>query len=564
MKRLCVFAGLFVAAIFGVFGTGAGEADQQSLSQVGQGPFGAYEPAIDVSFVGQLSDMLQSQTLQNGMTIEDNMWTEAYLERLGVRISYDWIAKSPDEYTQKLNVSLASGAIPDVLLLNQNSQLKRLYESEQIQEVGTAYDEYIWDEVVQDVISKGGEGAFLSSTFDGELFALPQIFSIPGEDSSSSFVWVRKDWLEAVDLGIPTTMDELLEVADAFVTQDPDGDGVDDTYGIALHRGLWGSTGGIEGFMNGFHAYPNIWVEQPDGTLAYGSTLPEVRTALEVAADLYASGVIDREFGVRPADKLPEEFAAGRAGILFGAQWMSLWPLGDSVQADPDADWLPLLLVSADDAPARPQAANAVNGWYAVNADFAYPEVVIKMANMFHNLAKYEFDEYSIIPDDETWTVWQLSPVVLSKPGKNQRIQKIIDDVYATGDTGLLAAAAPELEGELRSMYTNVSSYLEDGSRANWAWYRIFGPGGPGEVSQAGNRYYLAESLFLNDRFSGAATDTMVSKWSSLQSMQDEAFIKIIVGDLPPSAFDDFVTDWMELGGSDITREVNVWYDSVR
>lgn len=564
MRRTLFVAVLMALILIGGWATGTSEERAAAESSVGPGPFGAYDPPIDVSFVGTLSDMLQKQTLQRGMTFEENMWTEAYLERLGVRISYDWIAKSPDEYTQKLNVSLASGSIPDILLVSQNAQLKRLYESEQIHPIGDAYEKYVWGELVEDVISKGGDGAFLSSTFDGELYALPQVFSIPGEDSSSSFIWIRKDWLEALSLDAPATMDELIQVANAFTKDDPNGSGRNDTYGIALHRGLWGSAGGLEGFMNGFHAYPNIWIEQSDGTLVYGSTRPEVREALSAASDLYKSGVIDREFGVRPADKLPEELATGRAGILFGAQWMSLWPLGDSVQADPDADWIPLLLVSTDDDIARPQAANSVSSWYAVNADFAYPEIVVKMANLFHQLVKYEFDQYSIIPDDETWTVWQLSPVVLSKPGKNQRIQQIIDAVYSTGNTSLLAEAAPELEGELRSMYTNVSSYLDEGNRTNWAWYRIFGPGEPGEISQAGNRYYLANELFVVDRFSGASTDTMMSKWASLQSLQDEVFIKIIIGDVPISAFDKFVEDWKNLGGAEITAEVNDWYASVQ
>lgn len=557
---------LVLVATFGGAAWATGGAEETTVGQTtaAPGPFGAYDPPIDVSFVTTLSDMLQNQTLQRGMTFEENMWTEAYLDRLGVEVSYDWIAKSPDEYSQKLNVSLASGAIPDILLVSQNAQLKRLYESEQIQPIGEAYDEYVWDELVEDVISKGGDGAFLSCTFDGELYALPQVFSIPGEDSSSSFIWVRKDWLDALGLDAPSTIDELVEVANAFANDDPDGDGVDDTYGIALHRGLWGQTGGLEAFMNGYHAYPNIWVEQDDGSLVYGSTLPEVRTALASANQLFESGAIDQEFGVRPTDKLPEELAAGRAGILFGAQWMSLWPLGDSVQADPNADWLPLLLVSADEKPARPQAANSVSSWYAVNADFGYPEVVVKMANLFHQLVKYEFDQFSIIPGDEAWTVWQLSPVVLSKPGKNQRIQRIIDQVYTTSDESLLAEAAPELEGELRSMYSNVSSYLDDGNRSNWAWYRIFGPGGPGQISQAGNRHYIGNEMFVNDRFSGASTDTMTSKWASLQAMQDETFIKIIIGDLDISAFDEFVEDWRNLGGDEITQEVNDWYTSVQ
>jgi len=37
-------------------------------------------------------------------------------------------------------------------------------------------------------------------------------------------------------------------------------------------------------------------------------------------------------------------------------------------------------------------------------------------------------------------------------------------------------------------------------------------------------------------------------------------FYGIITGDMDPDAFDDFVGQWKELGGDQITQEVNDWY----
>jgi multiple sugar transport system substrate-binding protein len=48
-------------------------------------------------------------------------------------------------------------------------------------------------------------------------------------------LFVRRDWREAVGMEVPTTHDELLELARAFATGDPDGNGINgDTYGMAV------------------------------------------------------------------------------------------------------------------------------------------------------------------------------------------------------------------------------------------------------------------------------------------------------------------------------------------
>ncbi len=51
-------------------------------------------------------------------------------------------------------------------------------------------------------------------------------------------------------------------------------------------------------------------------------------------------------------------------------------------------------------------------------------------------------------------------------------------------------------------------------------------------------------------------TDTMAMKKPNLDKMENETFLKIITGDQPISAFDDFVTKWYKEGGSEILAEV--------
>ena len=39
-------------------------------------------------------------------------------------------------------------------------------------------------------------------------------------------------------------------------------------------------------------------------------------------------------------------------------------------------------------------------------------------------------------------------------------------------------------------------------------------------------------------------------------------YVQIITGEKPVDAFDDFVKQWYEMGGTQITEEANEWYHS--
>lgn len=94
---------------------------------------------------------------------------------------------------------------------------------------------------------------------------------------------------------------------------------------------------------------------------------------------------------------------------------------------------------------------------------------------------------------------------------------------------------------------------------ALWGWERIYGPEGSMRIMGQ----YEENDQLLYDKFFGAPTHTMVKHQSTLEMMQDEVFMKIILGD-PIETFDKFVEDWYQLGGRQITKEVNEWYASAQ
>lgn len=54
----------------------------------------------------------------------------------------------------------------------------------------------------------------------------------------------------------------------------------------------------------------------------------------------------------------------------------------------------------------------------------------------------------------------------------------------------------------------------------------------------------------------------MSTNLSSLDKLQAETYVNIIMGTQSADSFDEFVTNWKSLGGDQITEEVNEWYNT--
>src|SRR5690606_36151551 len=106
------------------------------------------------------------------------------------------------------------------------------------------------------------------------------------------------------------------------------------------------------------------------------------------------------------------------------------------------------------------------------------------------------------------------------------------------------------------SLHYNRLMQYEQGNKEMWFSTVVFGKEGSFSVIDE----YERQGLGIYDAFQGAGTPTMVERMDTLKRLQHEAFTKIIMGEEPVSYFDQFIKEWLQLGGEQITREVNEWY----
>ena len=516
--------------------------------------FKKFDPPINVSFVRCVDNDLASNILPRtpGETIESNRWLKLYADELGINITYNWTVNggyNEDAYKQKINVTLASGDLPDIVTVSA-AQLKQLADADMIEDMTPYWEEYAAD-LTRKIYTEEGPGVLDSAKFDGKLMAVP---NAEGSIEAAQFLWIRKDWLDKLGLEAPKTMQELMAVAEAFTTKDPDGNGVNDTYGIAMTKDLYSGCMALQGFFAGYHAYPNFWMEK-DGKIAYGSVQPEMKDALKALAEMYAKGQIDPEFGVKDGAKVAETIAAGKIGIDFGEQWNPMYPLISNFYNDNKADWTGYALVSADEQKVLVPLKFRTQLYFAARKGFEHPEAVVEMVNM--HLEKNwgetnNFGYYYMPQENGNVGVWKFSPVTPYPPYKNFNAFQAIHAARDAGDVSVLAGEPKVIEG-------NLEAYAA-GDTTQWGWEKIYGDNGVYNVLDG----FIKNDQLMVEAFVGAPTPTMVERKATLDKMEKEVFVKIIMGAAPIEEFDKFVSDWMQLGGEDMLKEANEWYDMIK
>jgi len=504
-----------------------------------------YDSPITLTFVRQTGDGLDDLLEQMpGDTLENNIWTRLYEQVLGIRIQYEWTAKG-GLYNEKLGVALAAGNLPDVVRVDAQ-QLQQLSNAGLIQDLTSVYNKYATP-FTKEVLSQEGSAPFESATVDGKLMGIPETgSSIEG----AQFLWIRTDWLDRLGLKPPRTMNELLEISKAFTHNDPDGNGQNDTFGLAITQYLWDPIMGMTDFVAGYDAFPNIWLEKPSGQLVYGAIQPEVKTALNALRDMYMDGQLDPEFMFKDGNKASELIASGKVGMFYGEQWAS-FAAQSSYSKNNNARWQAYPIVSNSDELAKVPLRFATNQFLAVRKGYKHPEAIMKLFNLHleKNWGKTaQYETYYSNP----YPVWQISPVTPYPALKNLNAYYQMEAARETGDKSVL-------KDEARAIQKNIDLYLYNNNVTGWGWEHTYGPTGAFSILDR----YKKNNQLLYESFVGPPTETMLEKWSLLEDMKNDTFVNIILG-RPITDFDRFVEEWDRLGGAKITTEVNRWYTNKR
>ena len=156
-------------------------------------------------------------------------------------------------------------------------------------------------------------------TRDGNLYGFPHLAGMP-------LNWYRKDLLDKAGLKPPQNMDEYYEVAKKL-TQDVDGDGKIDIYGVALSASR---TGLVDEWLSFFFAYGGGLTERPEQYRRTTFDNPTALKALKLYKKLYDE--------CAPPESMTWEFGEVGSAMQRGVVAMMWnWSNGGSWYDDPEA-----------------------------------------------------------------------------------------------------------------------------------------------------------------------------------------------------------------------------------
>ena len=87
-------------------------------------PFEKYDPPISLVVTNSVG---AGYTFREGEDLENNVYVDMYRDDLGINLEFMWTMAS-NEVDQKVNVTITSGDIPDLMRVNA-LQLKQLVDS---------------------------------------------------------------------------------------------------------------------------------------------------------------------------------------------------------------------------------------------------------------------------------------------------------------------------------------------------------------------------------------------------------------------------------------------------
>lgn len=443
-------------------------------------------------------------------------------EKFNVKLNVWYI---PDaSYDEMINVRIAGGDMPDIMKIKGGS-------------LGTYVEQGVVGELPFEVLEKYAPDLYayskervpddsvlwMPSMYKGKNYGFP---SIKRRTLPSLVMW-RKDWLDKFGYNEqPTTIDEFEEVLTKFTYEDPDENGVDDTYGMSDFgfNMVFGAYG--VGELSSMDWFGTNRVMR-DGLPTFACIQPETKEALATLADWYQKGLIDPEFVTSEHTSghwsYSNAFTNGRIG-LTGRSNAGHWKPDEEGNMDRYDDMLainPKAEVLFGLPPVGPRGDAGTNTGSLVKC--------------------------SIV----------LTTQATNDSAKTAKLLEIVNEKFKNFDHAVMLDWG--IEGQHYEIDPTTKEYLSilpEGENSKTYGLGIFGPLMKSETSVA----YLGDLPdYEIDRTAGRdggytqptvpTTEIYSANAPDLRRMAAEAFITIVSGEKDIDYFDEFVEKYLENGG---------------
>lgn len=441
---------------------------------------------------------------------EDHPVVKALNEKLSMNLTIEWT--SLDIYAQKLNVMAASNEFPDVFLVEE-PEFNKWKDKGVFMDISAELGKY--PNLTRYLSPEGVR----SMNPKGKVYGLPYYIT----ETRDSLI-IRKDWLDKLGLRSPATVDDFLEVAQAFALRDPDGNGKADTSGFSISI-VNDKFYNADSLMGAF-GLGNEWTLRDGKLTPMQIQTKELKRFLTFIRQAYESGALDRDF---PTNKLKDPLSKledGKTGIatVVPNEFYSV-TLPAVKKRDPHAELVQLI----------PPKGTA--GLQATHTMATTIKIVINAKiDPLKQQKALEFLDYLL--SDEGYDL----------------IKHGVEGVhYQKNETGT---------------FEKLEAFDKDRPQLLSIWFfRRYDPDvqirkwdDPVYASHVRNFYETNARYRWSNPAAGLNSETMAKLGGRLQHQWMSIITKVAIGQLPLSAVDEAAASWIREGGDKIIQEINDEY----
>lgn len=469
----------------------------------------------------------------------NNYYTDWIKERVleELNIGVEFVAVSRWEETDQLNNLMAAGTAPDICMTYSGDLANNYRDLGGLVDLAPYIESHLPDlkEFLGPDLALPGRDMIYRNmdTTTGEVYSIPARRMNVAQVST----FIRKDWLDKLGLGLPTTTEEYYDALVAFKEQDPGGVGANNVVPFTMTSDVrWRASTILESFVDPDLTTEERWVNT---VIDRQYLLPGYKEGVRFLNRMYNDGLIDNQFALYKDDTDSDNLIKSGVVGSFIHNWDQPYRdtpglLRDLLENVPDAE-----IVSID--PFVNSAGQTAKGLYdSAGLNFFIPsnsqnvEGALRYINW---LSKFE-NRYYLQIGDEGVTHEMIDGVPQLIPAENEKImnspQNIDYTMMINGlDVGDVTKNAQALAG----------SYAVDSELIVKAYEDAMRDGRPAII------------VPVTLSAAGPYTQTLTDKGNELMS-------KSVVAD--PADFDkvwdDGIADWRASGADEIIAERQAKY----
>lgn len=489
-------AGLLGGALAGCGANNGTEATAPAASPSGGAPAGPTKISIMIP-------LYDAQPYK----LEGNALFEAYEKLTNTDISVTYVPNA--NYADKLNLTLAGGDMPHVLMVPSNSLKSTSF-------INAARGGVFWDltnelKKYPNIIATMNEITMNNTSVDGKTYGIP----IPRATARVGLLY-RKDLFESLGVKVPTTMDEFYQTAKELKAKKPDI--VLFSYADQTTETTWNGLDLFTVSQGGF----NIWGLK-DGKLTPYYETPEYMNVLSMFRNMYREGLLNKDFAILQGAQKKSAISTGKAAMYITA-YDDLVSIGNDLKkVDPKAviGLQPVMNGKTD-------ATSGHNGLYAI------PKSTVKTQEQLDAVLTY-FNR-------------TLDPDVM-----------LLRNFGFEGQDYKMNNGVPEfISEEARMAHGQQGKAL---GNINLSYVVSRNPGDTPESTLVKDSYEKYAKVAVPNLADPYMSPTVTEKGGELDKLVYDARVKYIMGELDDKGYAAAIAGWRSQGGDKIADEFTQAYN---